>query len=152
MRGRFKELIGKALSQGISPNQLAFTIALGVIIGVVPIVWGSTLLCAFLAFFLRLNQAVIQAANYLAYPVQIALFVPFYRMGAKFFPWGPSLSTEALLHGLRKNWSGNISLIIVATLKALSAWLIIAPASAILLYLILRLIFNRMPRFNLKKQ
>ncbi len=152
MRGRFKELIGKALSQGISPHQLALTIALGVIIGILPVVWGSTLLCAFLAFFLRLNQVVIQTANYLSYPIQIALFVPFYRMGARFFPWGPSFSRAALLDGFRKGWSGNISLLIVATLKAISAWLIIAPASAILLYLILRLIFTRMPRFNLKRQ
>jgi uncharacterized protein (DUF2062 family) len=152
MRGRFKELIRKALSQGISPHQLALTIALGVTIGVIPVVWGSTLLCVFLAFFFRLNQAVIQAANYLAYPLQIALFVPFYRIGAKIFPWGPSLSGEALLRGLQKGWSENISHIVIATLKAISAWLIMAPASAILLYLILLLIFTRMPRFNRKNQ
>ena len=150
MRGRVKELIRKAFSQGLSPHQLALTIALGVTIGAIPVVWGSTLLCINLAFFFRLNQAVIQAANYLAYPLQIALFVPFYRLGAKVFPWGPSLSGEALLHGLRKGWPENISLIVVATLKAVSAWLFTAPASVILLYLIFRLIFSRMPRFNLK--
>lgn len=152
MLGRFKELIGKALPQGISPHQLALTITLGVIIGILPVAWGSTLLCALLAFFLRLNQAVIQAVNYLSYPVQIALFVPFYLMGAKFFPWGPSLSREALLGGFRKGWQENISLMITATLKAISAWLIITPAFAITLYLILRLLLDRMPRFNPAKR
>lgn len=147
MLERFKQPVSKALSQGISPHQLALTVALGVIIGVLPVVWGSTLICALTAFSLRLNQAVIQAANYLAYPVQIALYVPFYRIGAKIFPWGPSFSNKALFSGLRNEWSENILIFIVATLKAVSAWLIIAPLAAILLYLILWVIFNRIPRF-----
>jgi uncharacterized protein (DUF2062 family) len=146
MRERFKDLISKALSQGISPHQLALTVALGVIIGVLPAVWGSTLICAIIAFLLRLNQTVIQAANYLAYPIQIALYVPFYRIGAKIFPWGPSFSNKALFQGFRNEWSENFLIFIVASLKAISAWLIISPLAAILLYIPLWVIFNRIPR------
>ena len=152
MRERFNELISKALSQGISPRQLALTVAIGVIIGVLPVVWGSTLLCVIIAFFLRLNQAVIQAANYLAYPIQIALYVPFYRIGAKIFPWGPSFYQKAHYSGLQNQWSENIIVFILATLKAIFAWLIIAPLAAILLYLILWVIFNRIPLFCSERQ
>jgi uncharacterized protein (DUF2062 family) len=152
MHKRFKDVISKVLSQGISPHQLALTIALGVIIGVIPVVWGSTLLCALIAFFLRLNQAVIQAANYLTYPIQIVLYVPFYRMGAKIFPWGSSFSNKALFAGIRNEWSNKILIFIVANLKAVSAWLIIAPSAAILLYLILWVIFSRIPRFCPERQ
>src|SRR5260370_41162085 len=110
MRGRIKELIKKVAVQGISPHELALTIALGVAIGIIPIVLGATFICAGLAYFFRLNQPGIQAANYLAYPLQLALFLPFYRLGARIFPWGSSLSVEL-----------NIFHMAVATLKAIRA-------------------------------
>ena len=142
--GRFSANFRDALFRGVSPSRLALTFAIGFVIGFLPILWGATLICAGLAFLFRLNQAGIQAANYLAYPVQIALFVPFCRMGAKIFPWGPSLSGEALAKGFRHDWAGNATLILVATLKAAGAWLLVAPPVAILLYLILRPVLSRM--------
>ena len=132
MRGRIRELVKKVAVQGISPHELALTIALGIAIGIIPIVWGATLICAGLAYLFRLNQPGIQAANYLAYPLQIALFLPFYRLGARMFPWGSSLSG-----GL------NIFHMAMATLKALAAWLLIAPPVAILLYFVLLPILTR---------
>jgi uncharacterized protein (DUF2062 family) len=142
--GRFGANIKNALLRGVSPRKLALTFAIGFVVGFLPVLWGATLLCAGLAFLFGLNQAGIQAANYLAYPVQIALFVPFYRMGARIFPWGPSLSGEALVKGFKQGWTGNATLVFVATLKAVGAWLLIAPPVAILLYLILRPVLTRM--------
>ena len=145
MRGRIRKLFNKVMAQGISPHKLALTFAIGIVVGFLPLVWGSTLLCALLAFFFRLNQPGIQAANYLAYPLQIALFFPFYRMGARVFPWGPYVSVELLAKGLRKDFGGDIVLLAVATLKAVAAWLLVAPPAALLLYVVLRSIFTRMP-------
>ena len=34
---------------------------------------------------MRLNQPLIQLVNYLAYPLQIALLIPFYRAGERLF-------------------------------------------------------------------
>jgi len=140
---KFHTFAKNALLRGVSPRKLALTLAIGFVIGFLPLIWGATLLCAGLAFLFGLNQAGIQAANYLAYPVQIALFVPFYRMGARIFPWGPSLSGDALAKGFKHDWTGNATLVFVATLKAIGAWLLIAPPAAILLYLILRPILTR---------
>ena len=142
--GRFSAHAKNALLYGVSPRKLALTFAIGFVIGFLPLIWGATLLCASLAFLFRLNQTGIQAANYLAYPVQIALFVPFYRMGARIFPWGPSLSGEALAKGFKFDWAGDVTLVFIATLKAVGAWLLIAPPAAILFYLILRPVLSRM--------
>jgi uncharacterized protein (DUF2062 family) len=143
-------LLRNLLTQGTTPHKLALTIALGIIIGILPVVWGSTLLCAVLAYILELNQAGIQAANYLAYPLQIALFIPFYRMGAKIFPWGQSVSVEVLLKQFKTDWAGELSLLLVATLKALAAWLLIAAPAAVLLYLIFLPVCARIPTINPK--
>lgn len=141
--GKLAALAGKIAGQGLTPHQLALTIALGVAVGILPIVWGTTPLCALLALRLRLNQAAIQGANYLAYPLQIALFVPFYTLGERIFPRGTAISPEALLEGLKHDPAGNISLVLTATLKALLAWLLIAPLLAVLLYLFLLPIMRR---------
>ena len=136
------------LAQGTSPRKLALTIALGVVIGILPIVWGATLLCALLACLFRLNQTVIQATNYLACPLQIALFIPFYRMGAIIFPWGASASVESIVLQLKTHLVGEFPLMLGATLKALAAWLIIAAPATILLYFLLLPIVTRIKFTN----
>jgi uncharacterized protein (DUF2062 family) len=148
-QGTFRTLLKSLLTQGASPRKVAITIVIGIAVGTLPIVWGSTLLCALLASLFRLNQAGIQVVNYCAYPLQLALFVPFYRMGAKIFPWGHSVSMEVILRQLKTDWTGGIPLILIATLKALVVWLLIAPPAAILLYFVLLQIFPRFTRSNM---
>lgn len=145
-RGKVVSFARKIFHQGLTPHQLALTIALGVAVGIVPLVWGATPLCALLAFRLRLNQVAIQAVNYLVYPLQIVLFLPFYTLGASIFPWGPVLSPTSLRAGLQPDLSGNLTLILVTTLKALGAWLLLAPLLAALLYVLLLSIARRRHR------
>ena len=74
-------LIAVWLRQGTAPRRLAITLALGFAVGCVPVVGAPTLLCAALALALRLNLPAIQAANYAAMPFQLALMLPFVRLG-----------------------------------------------------------------------
>ena len=76
------------LRQGITPGRLAGTLALGFAIGCVPVVGAPTLLCAGLAIALRLNLPAIQAANYVAMPFQLALMLPFVRLGGRVYSAG----------------------------------------------------------------
>jgi len=64
-------------------------------------------------------------------------------LGAKIFPWGPSLSIETLLKGFRQDFAGNIALILLAALKAVAAWILTATPLAVLLYFILLTIFTK---------
>ena len=64
-----------------------------------PTLGASTLLCAVLALWLGLNQPAIQAANYLAYPLQLLCLIPFLNAGARAFggPY-PTLSATEFYH------------------------------------------------------
>ena len=148
IRRKFSNLLKNMFAQGVSPRKLALTISLGIFIGTVPVLWGSTLLCAVLAVLFRLNHPSIQAANYLVYPLQLALIVPFYRVGARIFPWGPSVSLDIFSKGIKNEWMGNFVPIVLATLKALGAWVLITSPLAVVLYFLLWTIFARMPRLN----
>ena len=90
------------LRMGASPRMLAWSIAFGFMIGINPILGSTTVLCLFAAFGLRLNLVASQAANHLAFPLQLALIVPFLRLGSSIFGIAQMpLSPAALLHDAR---------------------------------------------------
>lgn len=84
-RRRVLDPILAQLKQGITPEKIALTLALGGVVGLFPILGATTLLCGALGVWLRLNQPIIQLVNYLVYPVQLLLLIPFYRAGEKLF-------------------------------------------------------------------
>jgi hypothetical protein len=69
------------LRQGITPDKLAQSLAFGTGIGIFPVLGVSTPLLTLLALLLRLNLPAIQLVNYLVSPLQLALIIPFVRVG-----------------------------------------------------------------------
>ncbi len=53
----------KLLRQGVSPEKIALTISLGIILGVTPVLGSTVLLCTLAAIVLRLNLPAIQLVN-----------------------------------------------------------------------------------------
>lgn len=131
------------LNAGLTPERLAATIVIGVAIGVMPLVGGASLLCALFAIFFRLNHAGIQAANFLAYPLQIALFIPFYRMGERIFPGGVSFFPGISARGDHAWLPGSLASAGIVTVKAMAVWSLVAPPVALLLYLPLAAVLRR---------
>jgi uncharacterized protein (DUF2062 family) len=132
------------LRQGVSPQRLALTLALGFAIGCSPVIGITTALCVALALTLRLNLPAIQAANYVAMPLQLALIVPFVRLGRWLFAFGPrqAVTTGALLHA-----SPSIQVSQMGGLagQALLAWLLIAVPAVALLTATLTVVLRRVP-------
>jgi uncharacterized protein (DUF2062 family) len=132
------------LSQGISPLRLALTLALGFAIGCIPVIGIPTVLCAGLALALRLNLPAIQAANYAAMPLQLALIVPFVRLGRWIFSAHPAqfLAPRAIEHfsalNVAKHMSGLAG-------EALFAWLVAAAPAVLLMTAALNLMLRRIP-------
>ena len=117
---------------------------MGAAVGLMPILWGTSLVCALLASVLRLNQAVMQAVNYLCYPLQILLFIPFCRLGEALFPWGPRVSSALLTGALHGHLGSTVSLITWASLRGVGAWVVTVPPCALLVYpVVYRLIMKR---------
>lgn len=136
------------LGQGVSPLRLALTLALGFAVGCIPVIGIPTVLCAGLALALRLNLPAIQAANYAAMPLQLALIVPFVRLGG----WmtsstGTAQSTQflvprALAHFSAVSFAERVSGIAG---QALLAWLVAAIPAVLLMTLGFNLMLRRIP-------
>jgi uncharacterized protein (DUF2062 family) len=132
------------LCQGVSPRRLAVTLALGFAIGCIPVIGIPTVLCAALAFGLRLNLPAIQAANYAAMPLQLALILPFVRLGGWIFSTSahPALPATALLH---LSGSGLVLHLGALTGHALVAWLLLAAPAVALMTFTLTVMLRRIP-------
>ena len=82
---RVGALVKGQLRQGADPWRLSLAVVLAVLIGIIPLLGATTVLCILAASVLRLNHAVMQAVNYLVYPLQIALLPVFLRAGTLVF-------------------------------------------------------------------
>ena len=151
LRRRLWEPLTVQLRQGLSPERMAWSLALGLGAGVSPLVGSSTGLCILLALAFRLNQVVMQVANYLAYPLQLALLIPFIRLGERLFgaPRLP-LSIEVLSNALRADAWATLHTFWTSLWHAGVAWLLIAPLGSTLLALgltpLFRVTARRFPR------
>jgi uncharacterized protein (DUF2062 family) len=126
------------LRQGITPEKIALSVALGAALGVFPAIGLSTTLCAIAALALRLNLPAIQIANYFVYPAQIALLLPFFRLGEKLFraPHLP-VSVEKIHTMIRADVWAAIVLLWTTTWHAIAVWCLIAPVFVAVVYTIL---------------
>ncbi len=57
-------------------------------IGINPLLGSTTIASLLLAFLLRLNLVASQIANHIVYPLQLALFLVFIKLGDKLFHTG----------------------------------------------------------------
>jgi len=123
------------LTQGVTPQKIALTIALGLMLGIFPILGSTTALCALAGIFLKLNQPIIQLINYLGYPLQLALLIPFYRAGEHLLGRTPIPLSIPLLFD---RFSADFWLFIrdfgMVAIGGILVWVIVAPAGTAAIY------------------
>lgn len=141
------------LKAGTSPEQLAIAFSLGSVVGIIPLLGTTTLLCALLAFALRLNLPVLQLANYSVFPLQLLLFIPFFKMGGYVFGSLPiPVSATQISESLQADFFGTLQQFWFANLQALGAWLLLAVPLYLLLYFIFLLFFRKISLSFQKKR
>jgi uncharacterized protein (DUF2062 family) len=135
------------LKQGVTPEKIALSVALGAALGVFPALGWSTTLCAIAAIVLRLNLPAIQIANYFVYPAQLALLVPFFRWGERLFraPHFP-ISVPQILGLFHSGAWIAIKLLWTTIWHAMVVWGMMAPVFIGLLYVILAPLLRRAMR------
>lgn len=148
-RDRIATPLRRMFTQGTSPSKIAQCIAFGLFFSVLPFPGFSSLLCAAVAIWLRLNMAAIQAINWLCIGLQIALILPFIRIGAWIWHATPHpLSGPETLGMVRIVPSEFTPTLGWSIVHALTAWVIIAPVVAIIAYWITRAIAVRIARLR----
>ncbi len=123
------------LKQGATPEKIALTVALGVIIGAFPVIGPTTILCTLVALIFRVNMAAIQFVNYTTYPIQIITILPFYKVGAYLFGDTTfNIPLEEFIGMFRQDIWGSLLFFGNAIFHAVVAWCLVAPIAGGLIY------------------
>jgi uncharacterized protein (DUF2062 family) len=140
------------LRQGVTPEKIALSLALGMALGVFPVLGSTTALCALAALVLGLNLPAIQMVNYFVYPLQIGLLIPFFRLGERLFraPHLP-LSVPQIYAMIHVSMWDTIRSLWTTTWHAIIVWCLLAPVFAAVAYAILvpalrRVLRRQVPR------
>ena len=112
---------------------------MGAVVGVFPVIGTTTGLCVAIALAFRLNQVAIQAANYAVYPLQLALLIPFVRLGehvtgAARLP----LALTSIVAAFTSDFGHALWTFSTALLHAALGWALCAVPACLMLYLVLR--------------
>jgi uncharacterized protein (DUF2062 family) len=73
------------LRRGADPDKLAWSLAMGMVVGVNPLLGSTTVVALGLASLFRLNFVASQVGNHAVYPVEILMFPVFIKMGSVIF-------------------------------------------------------------------
>jgi uncharacterized protein (DUF2062 family) len=116
---------------GLSGDSMAIVLAVGLVLGTFPVYGCPTVLCLLAALVLRLNAPALQLVNQLSAPLQLALLIPFARLGERILG-SPATASSSLLSRFSE-----------LTLQAVAGWFCIAVPLGFLLYLALSYALRR---------
>ena len=132
---RLRAVLLGQLRQGITPEKIALTLGIGLVLGMFPILGTTTALCLALGALLRLNQPLLQLANWAAAPLQLPAIYLFVRVGEHLTRTAPvPFAIEALIGRFRAAPLQFLRDFGMTGVRAVLAWLLIAPAIVALIY------------------
>ena len=141
---RLAEPLLALLRQGISPQRLALCVAIAIVVGNIPFLGVSTIMCALIALVFRLNLPAIQLVQAAMAPTQVLLLIPFVRLGEWMLRAPPqAVSIEAAFALVSSDIRHAIVVLKDAILHAIFAWAVLAPLCIYLLYRLLTPVFER---------
>ena len=149
-RRKFLEPLRKAIKEGISIERLSVSLALGVSVGLIPLYGITTLLVGCIAFSLRLNFIAMQVAHYIVHPIQIALLIPFLKLGDSVIKGDEvSFTVHQYIDLFKVDFWGTLRDFWLINLSAVGIWFILSiPLSFGMYYLIIRLIRKYLPKLG----
>ena len=141
---KLRLIIHTQLTQGVTPHQLALTLALGIGFGLFPLLGFTTPLCLIAALVFRLNQPFIQFINYLLTPVHLIMIPIFLRIGEYIIGAEPiSFSVTVMLNDLKEGPALFMEKYGMAAAYGILAWTLIAPVLSFMIYVISKPMFIR---------
>lgn len=128
----------------MSPPKLAQSVAFGMVLGTLPVVGATTSLCVIAAAVFKLNHVAIQTINYVAYPIQFALLIPYFRIGEWIFGAEPiAIDIQMILQEFNVDFMIALKKYAMTALMGTVAWLLFSPLIYAILYFSSLKIFKR---------
>jgi len=139
-----KNKINSLFNINISPQKLALSITVGIIIGISPLIGLSTFILTILIYVLKLNLFISQLVQFLVFPLQLILFIPFIKAGEQFFNTNYlPYSYVHFFEMVRNNPLDTIFHFGIIYIEGAFIWMLISIPLAFFIYNILLSIFSK---------
>jgi len=142
---RIVQPIRTQLTQGVTADQIASTLAVGTACSLLPFLGFTSLLNLGVGLVLRMNQPILHTLNQLLGPVQLVLILLYVRLGETI--WGDTGGHFTLAEMLRVFRDASLGDFLQqfgwAGIHAFSAWLLTAPLLIAAIFFPLRPILRR---------
>lgn len=134
------------ITQGVTPDRIAFTLAVGSGISMFPFLGFTSLLNLGVGLRLRLNQPILQTLNQLLGPLHLIMIILYVRVGeaiwgAERIPFSIPVLLDTLHHQPISEFLHRFGW---ASIHALTAWVISLPLIILPLNFILRPILRKL--------
>ena len=147
---RITDPIVAQLTQGLTPEKIALTIAIGSSIAMFPILGTTTLICLIIGVCLKLNQPIIQAVNYACTPIHIPFIYFSFKWGERLFGAAHTrLEMRAMWRLLRESRIQFLHDYSMTALHAIIIWVVLVPFWLAGVYLITLPILREIARLRL---
>ena len=151
-RRRVWQAIKTQLTQGVAPDQIAATIAVGTACGLFPIFGGTSIVTLAVGLVLRMNQPILQAVSQLLGILQIALILVYVRIGEVIWLSAEHHFTlkEMMREFRERSLSDFLQQFGWASVHALTAWALTSPLLVAAIYFAIRPVVRRAARRKAK--
>lgn len=140
MKAKFHKVKDKTtalLKQGLTPKELIQSVIVSGLISIIPILGVSTFMITTVSLKLKLNFPVMISLNYLMWPVQILLIIPFIRVGEFIFSVPRNNhSVEEIISSFQNSFFQTLSQLSFELLCGLGGWFFTAFPVAVGIYLV----------------
>lgn len=137
--------------QRFSSETLALSISIGIIGGAFPVLGIASYICLIMTLSFRQNFIIVQLVNWLVYPLQILLLIPFMKLGNSILAGGDlTITIHQVVVAFQSGLLNGIKLIGIISLYGIIAWAVIAIPTMFILYSLFLLLFRNIKRIKLK--
>lgn len=130
--------IALLMTQGITPEKIALTLAVGSALALFPIIGTTTLLCLLAGVLLRLNQPIIQLVNMMCATIHFPVIVGLFRMGHWMYGVPNARLGTGMIHRMLDTFWEDPGRFFerfgVDALHAVVAWAVVAPVWIVIVY------------------
>jgi uncharacterized protein (DUF2062 family) len=148
---RITDPIVAQLTQGLTPQKIALTVAIGSAIAMFPILGTTTLICLLVGIVMKLNQPIIQAVNYACTPIHIPFIWFAFQQGDRLFGSTHSgVQFKVMMRMLHRHPLDFVEIYSMTAVHAIVVWAILVPFWATIIYYIMLPIMRGIERVRVE--
>ena len=137
--------------QGFSSETLALSVSIGIIGGAFPVFGFATYVCLLMTLVFKQNIIIVQVANWLVYPLQILLIIPFMKLGNSIITGGElTISMHQVVIAFQSGLLNGIREVGIISLYGIIAWAAVAIPCLFILYTLFLILFKNLKRIKFK--